>query len=64
MPALWRGLDLSITAGSLRAFRMWIMFKSTFFLPERIARLADKKAKRHIISRYELFSYGCFPCYY
>ena len=41
MSALWRGLDLSITAG-ISGPKTWIMFKSTFFLPENVARFADK----------------------
>lgn len=31
MPALWRGLDLSVLTG-ISGPKTWIMFKSTFFL--------------------------------
>ena len=37
MPALLRGLDLSVAAGSSQGLIVWIMFKSTFFMPFCIA---------------------------
>jgi hypothetical protein len=36
-----RGLDLSVAAGSLKAFRMWIFQSPRFFWPFVIARFAE-----------------------